>query len=103
MSDPEALAEEFVPPDVREPMTGGVAKVASLLLLFAVVAAAARWVHALDWVPLHSLVTSARGVADAPVGDAFYELFDLGIGELQTVSLGTDDLLWQKRKRTRTH
>jgi phospholipase D1/2 len=65
--DPDALAAEFVPREVRKPMTKRVAKLAVALLLFAAIAAAARWLPSLDWVPLHSLVMAARGVADGPV------------------------------------
>ena len=64
---PEALAAEFVPPEVRQPMKRRVANLAAALLLFAALAAAARWLPALDWVPLHAWVTAARNAADGPV------------------------------------
>ena len=61
--DPEALAEEFVPPDLRRPVAARIARYAALLLAVAALAAAWRWTALGDWLPLHSVIEQARAQA----------------------------------------
>lgn len=64
--DPELLMLEFVPPDARKPVALRVAQFTGGLLLFAAVAAAARWTPLREWFAFGTLVATAREFADVP-------------------------------------
>ena len=65
-ADPDALAREFVPPELGRPMAGRIARFTAELLAVAALAVALRWTPLGDWIGMEAVAGLARSVADLP-------------------------------------
>lgn len=66
-ADPQALIDQFVPPDEQRPLAGRLARFAAELLAIAAVAAAWRWTALSQWVALESLARFTEWPWPVPV------------------------------------